>query len=66
VSLFTFFATFVLICLVFWAIRRILAAFGVGEPISTLVYVLGVILVVFWLLNVLGGGGGHIGSVRIP
>ena len=45
----------VLVCLVVWATRRILAAFSIGEPIATLVYVAIVVLVVFWLLGQVGG-----------
>lgn len=52
-----------LVCLVVWAARRILAAFGIGEPISTLVYVAIVVLVVLWLLGQVGGGS--LGSLRL-
>lgn len=46
----------VIICLVFWAARALLAAFAVGEPITTVVYVLLVIIVVIYLLGLVGVG----------
>jgi hypothetical protein len=48
----------VIICLLIWAVRSILAAFSIGPPISVLVQVVLVIIVVLWLLNALGLGGG--------
>ena len=44
----------VVICLLFWAVNAILRAFGVGDPIATLVKVVFVIVVVLWLLGALG------------
>jgi uncharacterized membrane protein YwzB len=47
-----------ILCVVFWAIQRILSAFGVGDPIATVVQVLFVLIVIVWLLqqfNVFGG-----------
>jgi hypothetical protein len=38
-------------CVVVWAARAIMAAFGIGDPIATVVYV---ILVVFLLMAFLG------------
>lgn len=52
----------VIICLVFWAARAICSAFGIGEPITTIVNVVLVIFVIFWLLSLLGAGPSiHIG-----
>lgn len=49
----------VVICLVWWAVTAILRAFGVGDPIATLIKVVFVVLVVLWLLStVLGYGPG--------
>jgi hypothetical protein len=48
--------TLVVICLVFWAVRALLAAFGIGDPIATVIYVVLVIFVVVWIINLLGGG----------
>ena len=44
--------------LVYWAATRLLAAFGVGEPVHTIVIVLLVLLFVFALLGELGYGPG--------
>lgn len=44
----------VVICLLFWAVNAILGAFGVGDPIATIVKVLFVVLVVLWLLSAFG------------
>ena len=44
----------VVLCLLFWAVNAVLKAFGVGDPIATLVRVVFVIVVVLWLLGVLG------------
>ncbi len=54
-------------CVVAWAARALMAAFGVGDPIATVIYVLLVLIFVFWLLSVLGFGGsmGNLGNVRI-
>lgn len=54
----------VVICLLWWGITRILAAFGVGDPIATVVKVLFVILVVLWLLNAFGIVGGPMLRLR--
>lgn len=48
--------TLIVILLVFWVVRTLLAAFGVGEPIATVVYVLLVIVVIVWLLGLISGG----------
>jgi hypothetical protein len=44
----------VVVCLLFWAVNAILAAFGVGDPIATLVKVVFVVLVVLYLLSAFG------------
>lgn len=48
----------VIVCLLFWAVTRILAAFSVGDPIATVVKVVFVVLVVLWLVSALGFGTG--------
>lgn len=45
----------IIICLVFWAARALLTAFGIGDPIATVVYVVLVILVIAWLLGGITG-----------
>ena len=47
----------VIICLLFWAVTSILRAFGVGDPIATVVKVVFVVLVVLWLLSAVFGVG---------
>ena len=42
-------------CVIFWAATKLMAAFGVGDPIRTVVLVVLVVLFVVWLLNAVGG-----------
>ena len=42
------------ICIVIWAARSLMAAFGVGEPLNTVVYVALVLICLFYLLQRLG------------
>lgn len=51
----------IIIALLYWAIVSILGAFGLGDPIATLVKVVFVILVVLWLLSAFG----FVGSVPL-
>lgn len=53
----------VIICLVFWAARALMAAFGIGEPIATVVNVLLVVLVIAWLATWVTGA--HLSVVRV-
>ena len=56
----------IIVLLVFWATRALLAAFGIGDPIATVVYVILVVLVILWLLGAIGGVNmGTLGTVRI-
>lgn len=48
----------IVICLLWWAVTRVLAAFGVGDPIATVVKVVFVVIVVLWLVAGLGYGPG--------
>ena len=48
----------VVVCLLFWAVTAILGAFGVGDPIATVVKVVFVVIVVLWLVSALGYGTG--------
>ena len=47
--------SFVLLLVCVWAVRTLMAAFGIGEPITTVVYVLLVVIVIVWLLQNLSG-----------
>lgn len=53
-SIITLLVGLIIVCLLYWAVVLILRAFGVGDPIATVVKVIFVILVVFWLLGMLG------------
>ena len=56
----------IVIGLVFWAVRALLGAFGIGDPIATVVYVLLVVVVVLYLLGAVGGVNmGSLGNVRV-
>lgn len=41
-------------CVLIWAAKALMAAFGIGDPIRTVVYVVLVLIVVFWIVNQLG------------
>jgi len=50
----------VVFCVVVWAVRALLAAFAVPEPIATVVWVLVVLICVFTLVDqagIVGSGG---------
>lgn len=48
----------VVVCLAWWAVNAILRAFGVGDPIATIVRVVFVVIVILWILSALGVGTG--------
>jgi uncharacterized membrane protein len=50
----------VLICLVIWAAKALLTAFGIGEPLHTVIWVVVVILAVLIVLGYVGGPGLHV------
>jgi hypothetical protein len=39
---------------VVWAVRQLMAAFGIGDPIATVVYVLLVVIFLLWFVEQLG------------
>ena len=45
-----------LFCLVYWCVMKLLAAFGVGNPIATVVQVVFVLVFVLWLVGEFGYG----------
>jgi hypothetical protein len=45
-------------CVVLWAARALLSAFGLGEPLYTVVMVVVVLLLVLWLASRFGYGPG--------
>lgn len=62
-SLIALLVVLILVCVVVWAARAILAAFGIGDPIRTVVYVVIVLIVVLWAAAQLGGV--NLGSLRL-
>lgn len=44
----------IVVCLLYWVVISVLSAFGVGDPIATIVKVLFVLIVVLWLLSAFG------------
>jgi hypothetical protein len=47
-----------IVCVVIWAARALMAAFGLGEPLRTVVMVVIVLLVVLWVAAQFGIGPG--------
>ena len=56
-TLLTFVVTLLIVGILFWCVQKILIAFAVGEPISTVVYVVFLLLVVIWLVGAITGRG---------
>lgn len=55
----------IVIGLIFWAVRAIAGAFGIPQPIVTIIYVVLVIVCVLYLLQALGlNTGGPVLRVR--
>jgi choline-glycine betaine transporter len=48
----------IIIGVVFWAARALIAAFGIPQPIATVIYVILVLVALFWILSQLGVGPG--------
>ena len=45
---------FLVFCLIVWAARQLMGAFGIGQPIATVVQVVIVLIFVLWLIEALG------------
>jgi hypothetical protein len=60
-SLISLLIVLLIFCVVVWAARALMAAFGIGDPIATVVYVFLVLIALLFLLQALGGVnlGGH-------
>lgn len=54
----------IVVGVVIWAARRLMAAFSIGEPIATVIYVLLVIALLIVVLNAFGVNTG-LGSLRL-
>ena len=57
-DLITLLVALLVFCVVIWAVRMLLGAFSIGDPIATVVYVILVLLMLLWLLQHLGVLGG--------
>ena len=51
------------IAVLYWCVVKILAAFGIGDPIRTVVMVVFALIAVLWLLSALFGGPIHVGRI---
>lgn len=51
----------IIVCVIIWAARALMGAFGIGDPIRTVIYVVLVLILVFWLV----GNIGMISHIRI-
>lgn len=52
----------IVVCLVFWCVQQLTAAFNVPQPVRTVILVLLVVIVIVWLI---GGLDGSLGSLRL-
>lgn len=43
-------------CVLIWAAKSLLSAFGIGDPIATVIYVIIVLIALAWLWQEIGGG----------
>jgi hypothetical protein len=46
----------IIIGIIFWAARALIAAFSIPQPIATVIYVILVLVVLLYLLNQIGVG----------
>lgn len=56
-TLLGFVVAVLIVGILFWCVQRMLMAFAIGEPISTIVYVVFLLLVVIWLVGAVTGRG---------
>lgn len=63
-SLLSILIVLLVFCIVIWAARSLMSAFGIGDPIHTVVIVLLVLICLFWLLQQLGVMGGPVLRLR--
>lgn len=48
--------TLIVACVLYWCVQAILSATGIGDPVATVVKVVFVLLLVFWILSQFGYG----------
>lgn len=54
-SILTLLLVLLVVCAVIWAARALISAFGIPEPVGTVLYVGIVLLAILWLVAQLGG-----------
>lgn len=64
-SLLSLLVALIILCAVFWAATAIMGAFGIGDPIRTVVLVILVLFALFYVVSLLTGGGPALGSLRL-
>ncbi len=57
-DLVSLFIVLLVFCVLIWAARALMSAFGIGDPIATVVYVILVLVVVLYVVQALGFVGG--------
>lgn len=50
-SLIALLVAVIVICLIWWGLSALMGAFGIGDPIATVVRVIFVVVVILWLLS---------------
>jgi hypothetical protein len=50
-SLISLLIVLLVFCVVVWAARALMAAFGIGDPISTVIYVVLVLIMLLWVVQ---------------
>lgn len=51
----------IVVCAVIWAVRAVVAAFGIGDPLGTIIQVIVVLVAIAWLVETFAGAS--LGSV---
>ncbi len=55
-SLVTLVVIVLVACLLWWALMKLMASFGLGDPVRGVVQVIFVVVVILWLVSALGYG----------
>jgi len=59
-SLIGLFVALILLCLIIWAAQALLNAFGIGDPLKTVIWVVVVVLAVLIILGYVGAPMPHL------
>lgn len=60
-TIISFFLFLIVFLLVLWVVKMLLAAFALGEPVTTIIWTVVIILAVLYLVHSLSGGVPTIG-----